>query len=443
MNSFVIRLTGIYYVVKFLGRHVQVFFGIISGHHYSLVNVSDDDFSMHRTADDIFNEKKDWNNADIADLFHIYLSKISYESNDQIEGQCLDWGFKQGSIKPLASSQSDLTKYPYSTAATVIGHDQSKTIIIAFRGTEPTDLVQWLTDASTNYAVIDYVFNDMNNDNGPIRVHAGFHAALGLDKMNLSVPIDFDKVTSTSPIFLQLLKSIEDFHRKHQQYQISVTGHSLGGGLASLFSFVLLAYGYESSISGVYTYGQPLVGNLQYAQILNKKLGNRIHRWVNHDDIVTRVPVVELRSIASYYDQTRRSVNHDDIATRVPVVEFPSIEYYCGRTPYSDALEVAGNNNQKKCSQHHDPYYHSGLRFRIDHQGNLLQHNAFDQGPIRPFDDKIDLFHLIYSIGKAIYSLLNITPLRSLLWLTMPAEINDHFPGDYARNIKKILKGKK
>ena len=104
-------------------------------------------------------------------------------------------------------------------------------------------------------------------------------------------------------MFIQLLNSIQKIHRNNNKYNISITGHSLGGGLASLFSFVLLAYGYESSISGVYTYGQPLVGNRRYAEILNNKLGNRIHRWVNHSDIVTRIPVIELPSIAIYYDR--------------------------------------------------------------------------------------------------------------------------------------------
>ncbi len=361
----------------------------------------------------MFSETKKANeNVDINDVFHIYLSKILYESSTQIEDQCVDWGFDRQSVKILTYIQmKDLKKYPYSTQAAVIKDDRSNRMIIAFRGTEPMDLIQWLTDASTNFIQIKNIFDDTNTTN-PIRVHAGFYSALGLSEFNPSQPIDFNRMTMNTPMFIQLIHSIEQFRQNKMNIQISITGHSLGGGLASLFTFVLLSYGYESSISGVYTYGQPLVGNRSYAQILHQKLGNRFHRWVNHSDIVTRIPVIELPSIAWYY----------------------------ARTPYSDALEEAANHNQRKSNPFYHHYYHSGLRFKIDSNGHLTKDYFIDQGPTLPYQDQLDLFHGMYSINRAIYSLLNITPIRAFLWLIAPAEINDHFPGDYARNIKQILR---
>jgi len=137
-----------------------------------------------------------------------------------------------------------------------------------------------MTNVSTNFIDINNVFNDTTNNNNydnKIQVNAGFYSALGLSTFNLSQPIDFSNVTIESPMFIQLLNSLQKFHQNHNKYNVYITGHSLGGGLASLFSYVLLAYGYELSISGVYTYGQPLVGNRLYAEILNNKLGNRIH----------------------------------------------------------------------------------------------------------------------------------------------------------------------
>lgn len=411
MKYFVKHLTILYHSVKFLGRYIQVFFGIITGNHFSLVNVSDDDFNLGTTVHQLFKQNpKDYNNPDMYDVFHIYLSKILYELPDKIIDQCLNWGFDGGSIDILHYTQAnDLTKYPYFTQAAVIYHEESNRIIVAFRGTEPMDLLQWITDASTNFINLNPFFTD-DNDN-PIQVHAGFYSALGLNEFNHLESIDFTNVNSDTPMFIQLLNSIRKFDRNEKKCHITITGHSLGAGLASLFSYVLLAYDYESLISGVYTYGQPLVGNRRYAEILNKKLGNRFHRWVNHSDIVPRIPVIELPSIAWYY----------------------------ARTPYSDALEVATHNKQTKSDLHHKHYYHSGLRFRIDHQGNYGKENLIDQGPILAYQDPIHLFDWIYSIRNSIYSLFKITPLRSILWLTIPTEINDHFPGDYARNIKKIV----
>ncbi|CAF0945268.1 unnamed protein product [Didymodactylos carnosus] len=417
LNIFVNRFTILYPLIKFIGQYIQLFLGIITGNHSSLVNISDGDFSIGTNAYQLFNQKnnnKDYNNPDIHDIFHIYLSKILYESSDRIKEQCIDWGFNEELIEILTYESTDVKKYLYSTEAAVINHDESNTIIIAFRGTEPMDLLEWMTDVSTNFIDIDNVFNDMNNNNSndnKIRVHAGFYFALGLDAFDPSQPIDFSKVTKKTPMFIQLLKYIQKFDHDGNKCNISITGHSLGAGLASLFSFVLLAYGYESSISAVYTYGQPLVGNRRYAEILNNKLGNRIHRWVNHSDVVTRIPVIELPSIAWYY----------------------------ARTLYSDALEGATNNNQTKSNPSYKLYYHSGLRFKIDRKGNLIRQNLIDEGPILACEDRFDLFHFIYSIGNVIDSLFNITPLRSFLWLTGPVEINDHFPGDYARKIKKIV----
>ncbi|CAF1282605.1 unnamed protein product [Adineta steineri] len=417
LNLFTGHLYRSYQFIKFIGIYIQTYFGIITGNHYSLVNVADDNFSIGITADRLFkknnnNINRDYNTPDIFDVFHIYLSKILYESSPVIKQQCIDWGFDDDSIKILTYIQNqDLTKYSFSTQAAVINYKESNSIIIAFRGTEPMDLLQWITDASTNFIDINNIFNDIINKN-PIQVHAGFYSALGLHELKPIHEIDFNNVNdATTPMFIQLLKAIKEFNQNDTKCNITITGHSLGAGLASLFSFVLAGYGYESCISGVYTYGQPLVGNRHYAEILNNKLGNRIHRWVNHSDIVPRLPVIEL----------------------------PSIPWFYARTRYSDALEVATHNNKTKSNEFQHHYYHSGLRFKIDWKGNLVRENLIDQGPILAYQDGLDLFYIKYSFFNAIYSLCNITPLRSLLWLTAPAEINDHFPGDYGRRIKKIV----
>lgn len=416
MNFFVTHLTVMYHAIKFIGRYIQIFFGILTGNHYSLVNVMDDDFKMGITAYQLFkndNQTKDFNRPDVNDVFHIYLSKIVYESADSIIEQCLNWGFEKKSIEIFQYSQGkDLKKYSYATQAALIHHEESNRIVIAFRGTEPLDLLQWLTDISTNYMTMPNIFHNDLDDNSQIRVHAGFYAALGLSEFNPLTSIDFSRVTKDSPMFIQLLYSIQKYQRNDKPCQITITGHSLGGGLASLFSYVLLAYDYGPFISGVYTYGQPLVGNRHYATLLNKKIGNRFHRWVNHNDIIPRIPVVELPSIAWYY----------------------------ARTPYSDALEVAANdNNQINDDPYYKHYYHSGLKFHIDHQGNLVKQNFDDQEAKLAYQDRLNLFDNTYSIRKAIYSLFNITPLRCLLWLIAPVELNDHLPGDYARSIKKIV----
>ena len=64
------------------------------------------------------------------------------------------------------------------------------------------------------------------------------------------------------------------------------TGHSLGGAMATICAGRCHLSHIESMPAGLYTYGSPRVGNKRYV--------NHCHldhyRWVNNNDIVTRVP---------------------------------------------------------------------------------------------------------------------------------------------------------
>ncbi|MBE7382126.1 MAG: DUF2974 domain-containing protein [Leptolyngbya sp. SIO1E4] len=67
-----------------------------------------------------------------------------------------------------------------------------------------------------------------------------------------------------------------------------VTGHSLGGALATLASTSLEYQGY--SISGLYTFGQPRVGDWQFVRKVQVRMGDRMFRYVNNNDVVPLIP---------------------------------------------------------------------------------------------------------------------------------------------------------
>jgi pimeloyl-ACP methyl ester carboxylesterase len=62
------------------------------------------------------------------------------------------------------------------------------------------------------------------------------------------------------------------------------TGHSLGGALATL------AADRHGDSAAVYTFGSPLVGDDAFAAGFNNRHEGRSFRYVNGDDLVTRVP---------------------------------------------------------------------------------------------------------------------------------------------------------
>jgi hypothetical protein len=121
--------------------------------------------------------------------------------------------------------------------------------VAAFRGTQ--DLRNWLTD-------LDCAFAHFGN----FRVHRGFYAALESVRQDLE-------------------GEIAGMHYE----RLWLTGHSLGGALA-----MLCARAWEGAVEGVYTFGQPRVGDSAFCNYYDSALKSRTFRVIHADDIVPRVP---------------------------------------------------------------------------------------------------------------------------------------------------------
>lgn len=75
--------------------------------------------------------------------------------------------------------------------------------------------------------------------------------------------------------------------------KVFITGHSLGGALATLYSTMLYWNGENemtSKIAAVYTFGQPRVGDQDFANYAARKLRHKYYRVVYCNDVVPRVP---------------------------------------------------------------------------------------------------------------------------------------------------------
>ena len=127
----------------------------------------------------------------------------------------------------------------------------SKDVLIACRGTEPTAINDVLADLKM-FPVKHHIAG---------RVHRGFYA-------------EYDKVI---PDIKEALKK----HDKKGNKTVWVTGHSLGGAMAVLVAAELQPSG------GLHTFGQPRVGNKAFLKSLD---GIKYYRYRNNNDIVTAVP---------------------------------------------------------------------------------------------------------------------------------------------------------
>lgn len=130
-------------------------------------------------------------------------------------------------------------------------------MIVAFRGTEPTHLRDLLADAK---------FNKVRGPWGV--VHRGFLHAFELVKRDL-------------------FEGIHRLRDKTHPQSIWCTGHSLGGALAVVAAAHLLMEGH--TVNGLYTFGQPRVGDEMFATESARRLVGQYFRFVNNNDTVTRV----------------------------------------------------------------------------------------------------------------------------------------------------------
>ncbi|CAM6054803.1 unnamed protein product, partial [Sphagnum tenellum] len=167
-----------------------------------------------------------------------------------------------------------------STEVFIFADHNFNAIFIAWRGTEPFNTSDWSTDIDFSQAK----FQD------GMAVHLGFLEALGLCRPSgLS-----EKIINTENLaYDYITKIVANLLYDHRQARLFVTGHSLGGALAALYG-VMLYYNEETEITnnlaGIYTFGQPRVGNEVFADYAQTNLGCRYKRVVYCNDIIPRVP---------------------------------------------------------------------------------------------------------------------------------------------------------
>jgi triacylglycerol lipase len=132
--------------------------------------------------------------------------------------------------------------------------ENNEDIVIACRGTQPT---QW-NDVKADLRAIPVMAETVG------RVHLGFKA----------------EVDDLWPLVKQDLAA--SYTKK-----IWFCGHSLGAAMATIMAARCNLNPNMPDIEEIYTYGSPRVGWSKYV----KSLEVPHHRWVNNNDIVTRVPL--------------------------------------------------------------------------------------------------------------------------------------------------------
>jgi Lipase (class 3) len=160
-----------------------------------------------------------------------------------------------------------------------------RALILCYRGTEPVNAINWLTDADVNPQLLSFSFP---NRPVPAEIHGGFYRNVRATRY--AVVAALQRALNGQSI-------VEGGEPPpHALEGFYLTGHSLGGAMAALMGVMLLTEEpYRElgrKLKGIYTYGQPMVGNAALARACqdDAEIGRRFVRYVFAHDIVPELP---------------------------------------------------------------------------------------------------------------------------------------------------------
>jgi len=167
----------------------------------------------------------------------------------------------------------------------VVQSRDGRVVIVSYRGTEPANIVNWLTDIDINPEKVALPFP---GSDGEFDVHGGFYRNVRATRFEVAAALRAAlEGRSVRP---------DGATVDHPCEALYVTGHSLGGALGLLLGLMVVsepAYAeLASKLRAVYTYGQPIVTSPELAAVADRHpfLGRNVIRYVYGNDVVTRLP---------------------------------------------------------------------------------------------------------------------------------------------------------
>ncbi|MEM8778388.1 MAG: lipase family protein [Cyanobacteria bacterium P01_G01_bin.49] len=173
---------------------------------------------------------------------------LSYQSQSKLQEQLREWGFSH--FARLEANKG----LKIDTQGFVATNNNLS--LIVFRGSE--SIQDWMA----NFTIV--------TDAGPFqgtRIHEGFQDAL-------------------FPVVMDLTEEIIKHGGGNQP--LWITGHSLGGALATILTAMYLER--DRKVECLYTFGSPRVGNESFRTNFNQRFYDHTYRVVNGNDLVPHVP---------------------------------------------------------------------------------------------------------------------------------------------------------
>lgn len=181
----------------------------------------------------------------------MWMSQLAYETADQKKVESILGAWH---LAMRAFVRNDPISGLPPQSACVIAAEGRDATIVAFAGSDPLKIEDWITDFSPELSVDD--------------LHGGFQAA----------------VTNVWPRIKAVIEN-----RPADEHALFFTGHSLGGALAVIAAERAVRE-LRVAATAVYTFGSPRTGGQSFFDKYTPALGNVTFRLIHGTDVVATVP---------------------------------------------------------------------------------------------------------------------------------------------------------
>jgi triacylglycerol lipase len=226
-------------------------------------------------------------------------SKLSYENKWTVATELKQVGFNRITFFDARGTQAFLAERPSIDGS-------AKFAVLAFRGTEQ-DSIDILTDIN----FVKRLFPDENlleeiaetdpekkfakkkPASSALYAHGGFLEGVNNvwgTKLRAEVETIYAEHGQKSVTWLGAPGISDALCELSADTALYFTGHSLGGALATIAAYKALIYQSTVELTGLYTFGSPRTAQMPLAKKINHELKGKLHRIVNHLDLVPRLP---------------------------------------------------------------------------------------------------------------------------------------------------------
>ena len=114
----------------------------------------------------------------------------------------------------------------------------------------------------------------------------------------------FNQVNSVKEEIFQIIDT-------YNNYNLHLTGHSLGGANATILTY-LVSEKYENKTINLVTFGSPMVGNIVWKTCFNNKKNIIYYRITNKYDIITVVPPIYYFHVGKHISLDNNEIKYVD-----------------------------------------------------------------------------------------------------------------------------------